>query len=106
MSRLGWKVWPSPEALLLQPMRRLAVDEDARPNFGVPDGGLMELAQLPASRRRRLPSRDELRSSEFSSAQRPAISGEVPGRQPDGAPAAGSVRSDMHTLIRAECDDL
>jgi hypothetical protein len=65
----------------------------------------MELEQLPASRRRRLPSRDELRNREPSPAQRPAISGQLPDRQPDGAPAAGPVGSCMPALIRAECDD-
>jgi hypothetical protein len=92
--------------LLLQPVHRLAVNERPRPNFRCKDGDLMEVEQLPASRRRRLPSPDKVRNGKPGSAQRTAISDQVLGRQPDGAPAAGAVGSCMHTLTRAESDDL
>ena len=61
---------------------------------------------MPASRRRRSPSGEELRNGEPGSAHRPAILGQIRGRQPDRAPAAGRVGSRVHPLTRAEGDDL
>ena len=68
--------WPCRQALdqsmdqlLLQPVCRLAVGEHSRPSFGCAYGRSTEVAQPPASRRRRLPSHDEVRNGEPDSAK-------------------------------------
>jgi hypothetical protein len=90
------------DQLLLQPVRRFGIDQRLRPAFSQADGSRMEVAQMPASCRRRLPSGEGLRNGEPGPGQRAAILGHVLSRQPDGAPPAGALGSCMHTLIRAK----
>jgi hypothetical protein len=93
------------DQLLLQPVRRLGVDERCRAGFGHTDGCPIEAAEIPPGFRRG-PASCGGRNNEPGFIQRAAILDKILGRHLDGAPATRSARSRMHALARAECHHL
>ena len=91
------------DQLLLQPVRRLDVDERYRASVGHTDGCPMEVAEIPPGCRRGSPSCGA-RNSEPGSTQRPAVLDKILGRHLNGAPATGSAGSRMRALAWAECN--